>query len=320
MSSADPSAAPHDPSQRDGKRLQHDEEGYWDEAIGPGERHTLLATAVSAANTMVVMADVTRDDQPLIYVNRYFCEFTGYEPEEVLGRNCRFLQFRHGERVEQGVDEPRQQINEALRNEQFVRVILRNFKKNGEEFRNELFMSPVEDENGDVTFFVGVQNDTSVRDRLVDDLKESEASLRGVFDASPVALALLERGVTGRAKHLRVNPTAAGLLGADPEDCKGKTFAQLNAPPALEERLKAALATVDAGRGPVRFRFDAQVKGEAKKLHGGRHGGGDRRPVGGPGRRPPVLLRRRGPDRVRGGRAGPGPDAGRRRARGRADP
>ena len=264
MSSEDSSDAPHDPSRRDGKRLQHDEEGYWDEAIDQEERHALLATSVSAANTMVVLADVSRDDQPLVYVNRYFCEFTGYEPEEVLGRNCRFLQFRHGERVEQGVEEPRAQIRAALEKEDFVRVILRNFKKNGEEFRNELFMSPVEDESGDVRFFVGVQNDTSVRDRLLDDLKESEASLRGVFDASPIALALLERGVTGRAKHLRVNPTAAGLLGADPEECKGKTFAQLNAPPALEERLKAALAAVDAGRGPVRFRFDAQVKGEAK--------------------------------------------------------
>ena len=254
----------HDPSLRDGKRLQHDEEGYWDDSIGPDERHALLATAVSASNTMVVLADVRRDDQPLIYVNRYFCEFTGYEPEEVLGRNCRFLQFRKGERVEQGVEEPRAEINEALKNETFVRVILRNFKKNGDEFRNELFMSPVEGPNGDVQYFVGVQNDTSVRDRLVDDLKEGEASLRGVFNASPVALALLERGVTGRAKHLRVNPTAAGLLGADPVDCIGKAFADLDAPGPLAERLETALDTIDAGGGPVRFRLDATVKGEAK--------------------------------------------------------
>ena len=61
-----------------------------------------------------------------------------------------------------------------------------------------------------------------------------------------------------------MNPTAAGLLGADPADCVDKTFAELNAPPELARRLEAAFDTVDAGDGPVRFRFDATVGGEAK--------------------------------------------------------
>ena len=297
----------HDPSKRDGKRLQHDEEGYWADWISEEERTPLLATAINASNTMVVLADMRRDDQPLVYVNRYFCEFTGYEPDEILGRNCRFLQFRHGERVEQGVEEPRAEIREALENGEFVRVILRNFKKNGDEFRNELFMSPVEDGDGRISYFAGVQNDTSVRDRLVDDLEESEAAVRGVFDASPVALALLERHSVGRARHLRVNPTAAGLLGAEPVECVGKAFADLDAPGPLAERLEKALDAIDAGGGPVRFRVDVTVKGEAKSYNRRRHRRDARRPVGRPPRRPPVLLRDRGPDGLRRGRAGTGP-------------
>ena len=260
------SGVSHDASLRDGRRLKSAEEGYWAEHVGKQERHALLATAVNASNTMVVLADVTRDDQPLIYVNRYFCEFTGYDPEEILGRNCRFLQFRNGERVEQGADEPRAEIRGALENREFVRTILRNFKKDGTEFRNELFMSPVEDGAGRVKYFAGVQNDTSVRDKLVDDLAASEAALRGVFEASPVALGLVTRRETGRATHLRMNPAAAELLGADAGGCGGKTFREVGGPAGLGARLERAFDRVDGTGEPVRFRFDATVDGEPRAL------------------------------------------------------
>ena len=260
------SGVSHDASLRDGRRLRSTEEGYWDDAIGADERNALLATAVNASNTMVVLADVTRDDEPLVYVNRYFCEFTGYDPEEILGRNCRFLQFRNGERVEQGADEPRAEIRGALENREFVRTILRNFKKDGTEFRNELFMSPVEDGGGRVRYFAGVQNDTSVRDRLVDDLAASEAALRGVFEASPVALGLVTRRETGRATHLRMNPAAAELLGADAGGCGGKTFREVGGPAGLGARLERAFDRVDGTGEPVRFRFDATVDGEPRAL------------------------------------------------------
>ena len=262
----DGSGISHDASLRDGRRLKSTEEGYWADHVSKRERDALLASAINASNTMVVLADVTRDDQPLIYVNRYFCEFTGYDPEEILGRNCRFLQFRHGERVEQGTEEPRGRIRAALETRDFVRTVLRNFKKDGTEFRNELFMSPVEGADGEVNYFAGVQNDTSVRDRLVDDLAASESALRGVFEASPVALGLVKRGSVGRATHLRVNPAAAALLGADPEDCVGKAFRDLGGPADLGPRLERAFDRVDAGGGPVRFRFDATADGTASSF------------------------------------------------------
>ena len=255
------SGVSHDASLRDGRRLKSAEEGYWAEDFSESERQSLLATAVNASNTMVVLADVREDDQPLVYVNRYFCEFTGYDPEEILGRNCRFLQYRDGERVEQGTEEPRAEITEALEKKEFVRTVLRNFKKDGTEFRNELFMSPVEDGDGNVAYFVGVQNDTSVRDKLVDDLADSEAVLRSVFEASPLAMGLVKRGVTGRARQVRANPAAAELFGCDPAGCEGKTFAELGGPPRLARRLERAFDGVDAGGGPVRFQFDATVDG-----------------------------------------------------------
>ena len=105
-------------------------------------------------------------------------------------------------------------------------------------------------------YFVGVQNDTSVRDRLVVDLAAGEAALRGVFQASPVALGIVRRGITGRATQVRINPAAAELFGTAPDAAEGRTFPELGGPAGLGRRLEAAFDEIDAGGGPVRFRLD----------------------------------------------------------------
>ena len=267
--------APHDASLRDGKRLRQTEQGYWSEEIPSSQRDALLSSVVNAANTMISLSRRGEgDDDPLIYVNRYFCEFTGYEPEEILGRDCRFLQFRDGERVVEGNEEPRKEMRQALRTGEFSRLTLRNFKKGGEEFRNELYLSPVEGEDGRVGYFVGVQNDTTERDATIERLRESEASLTAVLAASPVALALTEVGEDGRARHLRVNPAAAELLtpgdgGPDPNRCVGRSLTDLGVPGPLADWLRDTIGSVAAGEldpGPHRTRLDQVVRAERRNL------------------------------------------------------
>ena len=73
-------------------------------------------------------------------------------------------------------------------------TVLRNFKKDGTEFRNELFMFLVEDDGGEVAYFVGVQNTPACGTELVDDLGGQRSGLEGVFEASPVALGWARRG------------------------------------------------------------------------------------------------------------------------------
>ncbi len=105
----------------------------------------------------VVIASALKPDMPIEYVNARFLEMTGYTAGEVLGRNCRFLQ---------GVDtDPASValIRERLAKGQDVHVILRNYRKNGRAFWNELFIAPVHDEQGRLTDFVGVQIDISER-------------------------------------------------------------------------------------------------------------------------------------------------------------
>lgn len=131
---------------------------------GTGEHdydHLRLFEATATANIDgVTISDVTTADYPLVYVNPGFEVMTGYTAEEVIGRNCRFLQGN--ERDESTLE----RIREALRNEEPCRVTLRNFRKDGTLFWNELTMYPLRNEEGELTHYVGIQRDVTERKKL----------------------------------------------------------------------------------------------------------------------------------------------------------
>ncbi len=105
-----------------------------------------------ALNAGVVISDARQPDMPIVYVNPMFEEMSGYASSEVLGRNCRFLQG----------SEPHQPglaaIRTAISTQTNGYAKLRNYRKDGSLFVNELFISPVKDANGVVTHFVGIQH------------------------------------------------------------------------------------------------------------------------------------------------------------------
>jgi PAS domain S-box-containing protein len=120
----------------------------------------MLRRAVEAANNSIVVADAQQDDTPLVYVNDGFLQLTQYSADEVLGKNCRFLQAPPGEEVPPS--EARATISRALGKGEFVRQTIQNFRKDGSSFWNELYLTPVY--NGDeLTHVVGVQNDVTER-------------------------------------------------------------------------------------------------------------------------------------------------------------
>jgi len=119
----------------------------------------LLDRALAASSNGIVITDPNAPDDPIVYVNPAFERISGYAAEEVGGRNCRFLQ---GEDHDQpALDE----LREALREERECRVVLKNYRKDGTPFWNELYISPVQDEEGKLTNFVGIQNDITQRRR-----------------------------------------------------------------------------------------------------------------------------------------------------------
>jgi PAS domain S-box-containing protein len=117
--------------------------------------HTMWDAAMEEAPIGISISDPSQPDNPIIYVNDGFVELTGYPREEVLGRNCRFLQ---GEKTREG---PVAEIRAAIDEGQPVTVDLRNYRKDGSMFWNRVSIVPVSTRSGEVSHFVGYQQDIS---------------------------------------------------------------------------------------------------------------------------------------------------------------
>jgi len=112
----------------------------------------LIGRAVGASNTAFCVVDVLADDMPIVYANKAFEVLTGYSEREILGRNCRFLQGDDN-------DQPAlRTIRAALKSGEPCVAMLPNYTKDGTAFLNELRLSPIHDDNGTVTHFVGCQS------------------------------------------------------------------------------------------------------------------------------------------------------------------
>lgn len=105
-----------------------------------------------AINAGVVLSDATSQGMPIVYVNPAFEQMTGYPAAEVLGRNCSFLQAH--DRDQPALDA----IRDAIKNKTTGYAVLRNYRRDGSFFMNELFISPVADVHGNVVQFLGIQH------------------------------------------------------------------------------------------------------------------------------------------------------------------
>lgn len=124
--------------------------------------------AIHAVTQGIVITDPSQPDNPLVYVNSGFEKMTGYEEQDVLGRNCRFLQGAE--------TDPREvaRLRDAIRFGEPCTVVLLNYRKDGTRFWSELSISPVRDEEGVITHFVGVQADVTGRRMLEVQLRQAQ--------------------------------------------------------------------------------------------------------------------------------------------------
>ena len=132
------------------------------------ERREELETktrALDEAPVGITITDPNRPDNPMVYVNDRFVEMTGYDREESIGVNCRFLQGPDTD--EESVDE----LREAIEAEEPTTVELLNYRKDGTEFWNRVSVAPIRDEDGRVTEWVGFQED-------ITEFREREAALQ----------------------------------------------------------------------------------------------------------------------------------------------
>lgn len=137
----------------------------------------LLQRLLDAANDGIVVAEQEGDDHILIYVNAAFEQLSGYARDEILYRDCRFLQGEDRDQPE--ID----RLRAALAVHEPCRVALRNYRKDGSLFWNELSITPVFNEEDELTYYIGIQKDVTARvqaeqevARLRDALDDQEAS------------------------------------------------------------------------------------------------------------------------------------------------
>ncbi|WP_026300916.1 sensor domain-containing diguanylate cyclase [Thioalkalivibrio sp. ALE23] len=132
-------------------------------------RLRLFERAMKAINDAVIITDARRRDNPIIWVNDTFEKLFGYPREEVLGRNCRFLQ--NDESEQEGVRE----VRGALRREEPVQTLVRNYRCDGEPLWIQLSLAPVCDAHKRVTHYVGVQRDLTELKRAEEELERRVA-------------------------------------------------------------------------------------------------------------------------------------------------
>ena len=135
----------------------------------------------------VVLVDAQHPEHPVIYANSGFEALTGYSSAQLLGRNLRFLQSEDREQ------DGRHRLREALGRGESCRVLLRNYRKDGTLFWNEMTVLPLLGADGRVTHFAGHHRDAGERLRI--DPKLTRDSLSGAHQ--PTAVAIRDDRLTG---------------------------------------------------------------------------------------------------------------------------
>lgn len=208
------------------------------------EELLLKSIAIERANDGIVLTDTTQPDNPIVYVSQGFLKLTGYSEEEVLGRNCRFMQ---GPDSDPAVI---RKMREAIANEQpFVGEII-NYTKSGKAWHNHLKLEPVRDANGKLIRYVGVQMDVSSvhqheseRRMALEREKSARKEMERLYQEAQQANGIKDDFLATLSHELR---TPAGVISGFTELLKYETLAENERSEALDalERNARALVTL----------------------------------------------------------------------------
>ena len=121
------------------------------------DRGGVFFAAIEMTRMPMILTDPNLDDNPIVFANKAFLDLTGYEEEEILGRNCRFLQGSQTDR--NAVAE----LRHAVENKSAVALELLNYRRDGTPFWNAVFVGPVYDTGGTLRYFFASQLDVTRR-------------------------------------------------------------------------------------------------------------------------------------------------------------
>ena len=216
------------------------------------DRIDLYRRTLDATNNVLVVSDARQEDNPVVFVNEHFLDVTGYRREEVMGRNCRFLQTRGDGSRDDDQDGVRR-LARAIGDEEAIRVRIRNYRKDGTRFWNELFVTPIRDEGGEVTHFVGVQNDVTDRVEAEQQRDGHARLLEAFYDSVQLVMGVVELQPDGRVIHLSANAKGEDVYSVAPSEIRGKTPAELGYTESETRKWREHIEACRESGGPVRF-------------------------------------------------------------------
>lgn len=130
-----------------------------------------FVAAVRATRMPMIITNPRLPDNPVVFVNDAFCRLTNYAREEIIGRNCRFLQ---GEDTD---PDTVARIGAAVRDVRSIEIDIRNYRKEGTPFWNRLLLAPVHDDAGQLAYFFASQVDVTLEQERLEGLESSNAAL-----------------------------------------------------------------------------------------------------------------------------------------------
>ncbi len=130
-----------------------------------------FVAAVRATRMPMIITNPRLPDNPVVFANDSFCRLSGYPRDEILGRNCRFLQGPETD------PEAVRKIHDAVAGMRSLEIDIRNHRKGGESFWNRLLMAPVFDDEGVLSYFFASQVDVTIERERLEGLETSNASL-----------------------------------------------------------------------------------------------------------------------------------------------
>lgn len=145
-----------------------------------GELHN-RQTALAAGPHAVLITDATRDDNPITFVSPRFEKITGYAASEVLGKNPRFLEGNDTD--QKGLKE----IRRAVKEQREMRTLIRNYRKDGTPFWNDLTLTPIRNDMGRVTHWSGVMHDVTEREQSERRLATQVAVIRALSESTQLS-------------------------------------------------------------------------------------------------------------------------------------
>ncbi|MGY6284636.1 PAS domain S-box protein [Methylorubrum extorquens] len=222
----------------------------------------LLFTAAEKTRMPQIVTDPNQPDNPIVFANRAFQELCGYRAVDLIGKNCRFLQGPGTDPADVA------KVRDAITARRDVVVEILNYHRDGTPFRNELYISPVFDAEGELRYFFASQLDVTRFRTEETRLADSETRYRTLFDAIDAGFCIVEMrfDATGQAvdyRFVEVNPAFEAQTGL--KDVAGRWVSE--AIPGLERFWLEAYGRVATTGEAARFESGAVAMGRWFDVH-----------------------------------------------------